>query len=177
MKKTIIASVLAALMAVVGFGQICPPQIVFLQDISVKVAEFEANGCTDLRVKKLLKTRNSWEISQNGVIMPSILVSGAGSSAVNGTYTERGTYSGKAYYNLVGQPDNVEQYAISWVSDGWWLIHGPVLNDELYISFDDVATPDLAIFDVNLGDSPAPTVTAAIPPPVFRHHYQNQGMQ
>jgi hypothetical protein len=55
----------------------------------------------------------------------AVIISGAGSTEVNGTYTERGLdpYQNRVYYNLIGQPDNSEAFAIS--TDGFdWILYG-----------------------------------------------------
>jgi hypothetical protein len=91
----------------------------------------------------------------------SVAVSGAGSSTVNGTYTYRGDYEGKGYYNLVGQPDSTEASVAVWIGDRW------IITDafsELYESLEDVEFPWLVeTWLVATGESPIPTVTE-IPP-------------
>lgn len=86
----------------------------------------------------------------------SAVVSGAGTAEVNGTYTPRGTNSGKPYYNLVGQPDNLIVASIAW--QGAWVIWG-LMGDGWYFSTDDTAFPWEAIFLEDNGDSPAPSVS------------------
>jgi hypothetical protein len=53
----------------------------------------------------------------------AVIVSGAGSTEVNGTYTERGLdpFYNNVYYNLIGQPDNSETFAISYDGADWVL--------------------------------------------------------
>lgn len=95
--------------------------------------------------------------------MPSMLVSGAGTSAVNGLYIQTGTVNGRAYYNKSGTASN--QHAISWEVSGVgeWGIFG-ASGSPPYYSTDDVATPDLVTtWTVNGfggGSGPAPTVTS-----------------
>lgn len=93
-------------------------------------------------------------------------VAGAGTAAANGAYTPRGTVNGKEYYNLVGQPDSTSGYAIGWEDFGiagiQWGITDSV-SAVLYISSDDVATPDLVTtwLVAPSGSLPVPTVTSA----------------
>lgn len=89
----------------------------------------------------------------------NMLVSGAGTSAVNGTYTPTGTRNSKQYYNLTGTSSIVS--AISW-DGGSWNIYA-ASGQANYNSGDNVATPDLvttwtAAFG---GSNPVPTVVLA----------------
>ena len=96
----------------------------------------------------------------------SVSVSGAGSASVNGTYTYRGDYEGKGYYNLVGEADNSGQSAISWY-ESKWIIFSP--TDAFYESEDDVEFPWQVTTWVRVeGVSPLPTVTE-IPQPTPNH--------
>jgi hypothetical protein len=91
----------------------------------------------------------------------SVAVSGAGSDAANGTYTYRGDYEGKGYYNLVGQPDSTEASVVIWIGDRWLIIDA---FSEPYESLEDVEFPWLVeTWLVASGESPIPTVTE-IPP-------------
>lgn len=86
----------------------------------------------------------------------AVFVSGAG-SAVNGVYTERGTLTGKPYYNRVGSPDNTNELSIYWGSDSWYIVE---LDDAAYQSnYEDTAFPWLTTFNVSNGEVPAPTLT------------------
>lgn len=92
---------------------------------------------------------------------PDAIVSGAGTSPVNGLYTYRGEFGGKPYYCPEGQPDNTSDYAISWNGADTWSIWfgGGNLG---FTSSDDVAYPWLATFSVGPdGDSPAPGVASS----------------
>ena len=86
--------------------------------------------------------------------MADMIVSGAGTSEVNGTYVESGTYDG-------GRPKYVyDNYVLIW-SSGWGIVTQD-FSSVYYASDDDVATPDLCttwkvVMD---GELPAPTVTA-----------------
>ena len=85
--------------------------------------------------------------------MADMIVSGAGTTAVNGTYVETGTYGGKPiyYYNVT--------LCIRWYSSQWRL--GDTQDTDYYYSTDNVATPDLATWLVRApyGTSPAPNIT------------------
>lgn len=88
----------------------------------------------------------------------SVLVSGAGSSAVNGTYTYRGENIGKPYYNLAGEPDNVDQSTVVWIGDRWQILD--VFQTETYESLEDVEFPWLVEtwLVAGIGPNPVPTV-------------------
>ena len=93
--------------------------------------------------------------------MTDMIVSGAGSSVVNGTYVESGTTNGKPYYKFGSY---YLQYKTGFLptdpptgGNGWEL-------NGYYIAANDVATPDLCTsWEVGLlsGTLPVPTVTAA----------------
>jgi hypothetical protein len=87
----------------------------------------------------------------------SVLVSGAGSTEVNGIYTYRGEGTGKPYYNLVGYDSNSGLWSIVWDSSSWLINNG---EETLYQStLVDVAYPWLATFELSNGLSPAPSAT------------------
>jgi len=90
--------------------------------------------------------------------MANIIVSGAGSTEVNGTYVDTGQLSGdKPVYANNANSD----IAIGW--DSAWLIMNLSTDVIYYGSFDDVATPDLCTtWEVNAGESPVPTVTKEV---------------
>jgi hypothetical protein len=92
----------------------------------------------------------------------SVAVSGAGSSEVNGTYTYRGDYNGKGYYNLAGEADSTTENVIIWSDEDSWNIY-VTSEDQLYISNDDTEFPWTASWAESNGDLPVPTVTE-IPP-------------
>jgi hypothetical protein len=102
--------------------------------------------------------------NSDGVVVVSndIVVSGAGTSAVNRTYSIEGTYNGKPYYG-VGD-DTLIIYWITVPFQGLcWTIYDifglPIFA---YYSNEDVATPDLVTTWVALGGGlPVPTVTSA----------------
>ena len=86
--------------------------------------------------------------------MANIIVSGAGTSAVNGTYTESGTYGGRPKYVY-------DNYVLVW-SSGWELGTSDYVT-AYYYSEDDVATPDLCTtWKVDEGKKPVPTVTKEV---------------
>lgn len=93
----------------------------------------------------------------------SAIVSGAGTAAANGTYTERGTFTSKPFYTLDGQPTppdpSADPSSLFWSGDSFsWVISG----DLLYISpeFEDTAFPWLATEWIeSTGDSPPPIVS------------------
>lgn len=92
---------------------------------------------------------------------PSMIVSDAGTGAVNGTYTYTGQANGKAYYNKSGtaQLEN----SIVWQSfNNTWYIYGAVNAEYSSTGSDDVATPNLVpTWVLEAGANPVPTVTSA----------------
>jgi len=87
----------------------------------------------------------------------SVLVSGAGSEEVNGTYTLRGESSGKPYYNLSGENDEVENSSISYDSE--WRIYNSG-GDIEYKSDENVEFPwQITTWTDENGAQPVPTVT------------------
>ena len=89
--------------------------------------------------------------------MANIIVSGAGSSEVNGTYTESGTYEGRPKYVY-------DNYVLIW-SSGMvrWVIGTSDYVTVYYISNENVATPDLCTtWKVYDGEPPVPTVTEEV---------------
>ena len=91
--------------------------------------------------------------------MANIIVSGAGTTAVNGTYVATGQLSGdKPVYANNANSDIV----IGWDSIEWFIMN---LSTQViyYYSPDDVATPDLCTtWEVIDGEPPVPTVTKEV---------------
>ena len=102
--------------------------------------------------------------------MTDMIVSGAGTSAVNGTYVEGDYYSNPGYRMQSSQSETGYFYLVMW-SDKWVIAsYGykeagfiDVYYTRYYESVDNTATPDLVATwtAVNFGSAPAPTVTAA----------------
>jgi hypothetical protein len=91
---------------------------------------------------------------------PSAIVSGAG-SVINDEYTPRGTFNGKPYYNLVGQPDSTDNNAVKYSGANWVITasDGSALYGSSVNSF---AFPWLSVsWSVLDGDSPAPGVASS----------------
>ena len=91
--------------------------------------------------------------------MANIIVSGAGSTEVNGTYVDTGQLSeGRPIYANNANSDIV----IVWDSSAW-NIADMSTQVMYYISEDDVATPDLCTtWEVADGEPPVPTVTKEV---------------
>ena len=109
--------------------------------------------------------------------MANIIVSGAGSSEVNGTYVDTGELSGnKPVYANNANSDIV----IAW-DQGAWLIVKVSTQFIYYYSSDDVATPDLCTtWEVaNDGELPVPTVTKEVTgiPKHFLYYARMRGNQ
>ena len=90
--------------------------------------------------------------------MTDMIVSGAGTTAVNGTYVEDGTSNSKPSYTKTG-------YLLFWSGSSQWRICAyPSYTVYYYAYNDDVATPDLVTnwaVNTGIGAAPVPTVTAA----------------
>lgn len=84
------------------------------------------------------------------------VVSGAGVTSVNGTYTPRGTFNGKPYYNKQGEPTDIGAWSIYFLSNKWYIASDS--TDE-YISTDTATFPWTATWEEFSGSPPAPTVT------------------
>jgi len=90
--------------------------------------------------------------------MANIIVSGAGTSAVNGTYAVVGEAGGKPLYANNANSDIV----IKWYIDEW-LIMNSSTQVIYYYSSNDVATPDLCTkWNVDEGKRPVPKVTKEV---------------
>jgi hypothetical protein len=90
----------------------------------------------------------------------AVIVSGAGTRAVNGTYTYRGIYGVKGYYNLVGEPDATDTSSISYDGGIWWIYD--VNSFTNYESNEDVEFPWLVEnweIGGGVGEFPIPTLT------------------
>lgn len=91
--------------------------------------------------------------------MANIIVSGAGSTEVNGTYAVIGEEGGKPLYANNANSD----IQIVWGGDGAWFIANMSTFVMYYLSEDDVATPDLCTtWKVADGEPPVPTVTKEV---------------
>lgn len=117
-----------------------------------------------------LPLSGTWVVSSSGVspvpvvdIAYSVLVSGAGSSQVNGLYTYAGVYNNLAYYTKPEDP-LYEIYKTISSENGSWIIADP--SNNLYETDLGGITPPYnltnpwdAPFTPTFGDLPAPTVT------------------
>jgi len=82
-----------------------------------------------------------------------IKVSGAGTASANDLYKENGVQNGKPYYEN-------DLNEIKWAPDNRWKI-AEKSGNVYYMSSDDVATPDLATYNmIGVGEEPYPTVEA-----------------
>ena len=104
--------------------------------------------------------------------MANIIVSGAGSSEVNGTYAVVGEEGGKPLYAN-------SDIQIVWDIDKWIIMYSPT-QFIYYLSEDDVATPDLCTtWEVYDGEPPVPTVTKEVTgiPKHFLYYARMRGNQ
>jgi len=127
-------------------------------------------GSTTNDEDRLVRTISGTLWARRRVMIPpaptgNMIVSGAGSTAVNGIYAPDGTNDGKAKYRGIVKTDAT----IGW-NDGLnqWLIEESDEFGTNYYSTNDVATPDLVTeWQIDNGDLPAPTVTAEMGPPTI----------
>ena len=106
--------------------------------------------------------------------MANIIVSGAGSTEVNGTYAVIGEEGGKPLYANKANSDII----IIWA--GNWVIADSSTEFIYYFSNDDVATPDLCTtWEVHEGEPPVPTVTKEVTgnPKHFLYYARMRGNQ
>ena len=106
--------------------------------------------------------------------MANIIVSGAGSTEVNGTYAVIGEELERPLYANNANSDIV----IAWV--GAWIIVNSSTSFIYYHSGDDVATPDLCTtWEVEDGEPPVPTVTKEVTgiPKHFLYYARMRGNQ
>ena len=108
--------------------------------------------------------------------MANIIVSGAGSTEVNGTYVDTGELSGnRPYYENNANSD----IQIVWYGSAW-IIMKMSTQFIYYYSSDDVATPDLCTtWGVYDGEPPVPTVTKEVTgnPKHFLYYARMRGNQ
>lgn len=96
--------------------------------------------------------------SNQAVALVDMLVSGAGTGAANGTYTLRGTFNAKNFYNLLGSGTDTAVSAIHWTGTYWEITDTG--GTQYYYSTDNVATPNLVTtWILFTGVNPLPTVT------------------
>ena len=121
-------------------------------DIQYKeVVEFSLAIASTAEFEVVLPNDESVTVSDTS----TIIVAGAGTTAVNGTYVYTAMVDSKPSFGTGGN-------IIRWFSDnGVWLILVEPFN-YYYRSFDDVATPDLVTTWIAVdGEDPVPTVTEA----------------
>lgn len=89
----------------------------------------------------------------------AVVVSGAGTGSANATYTYRGMYGDKAFYNKVGEIDHPLASAISFGLDRWE-IYSDTPFAMLYYSVEITDNPwEVSTWVVDGGSVPVPTVT------------------
>jgi hypothetical protein len=123
-------------------------------------------GSTTNDEDRLVRTISGTLWARRRVVVPGVptgnmIVSGAGSVEVNGRYLPNGfeLESNKPKFIL----ENGASQLLYEFTNGLWIL-GPF---GLYNSPDDVASPDLAVWVVDAGQAPAPTVTAELGPPTI----------
>jgi len=100
-------------------------------------------------------------VADDQVASDEMVVSGAGTIAVNATYLRDGDYNLKPKYARIG---GSSYEVIRWNANRWEILDNPGSGaNDVYTSNDDVATPDLVTtWSVQFpGTAPAPTVTSS----------------
>jgi hypothetical protein len=96
---------------------------------------------------------------EQGAIDAGLAVSGAGTSAINGSFLNNGSlntdFGPRYYYNLVGETADAAVNSVFMHSITKWTVGG---SDQLYTYNGTDAFPFSLAFTVNNGNSPAPTV-------------------
>jgi hypothetical protein len=122
-------------------------------------------GSTTNDEDRLVRTISGTLWARRRVVIPpaptgNIIVSGAGTVEANGVYTVDGEQNGKTKY--------VKGSAILFWNSAWFLDIPDDIGVPDYQTFENVATPDLAVtWSVVAGQAPAPTVTAEMGPPTI----------
>lgn len=97
----------------------------------------------------------------DGFVADPVLVNAGGTTAANGTYTYRGQFNLKNYYNLEGQDDSTTDYAIIWDGTQWLITDFE--GTELYKGILDTDFPyDQTWLQGEFGAVPVPGVTAGL---------------
>jgi hypothetical protein len=93
------------------------------------------------------------------------LVSGAGSSAVNGLYIEAGDFGGKKFYNL-----QTGGYVIAWDNPNWVIRN--IASITLYTSSNNVQFPwQVTSWSTASGSAPVPSVSeSSFPSPISKYY-------
>jgi hypothetical protein len=128
-------------------------------------ASLEVEGDGDEADADYIKATRRYSVvyqTQDLLIQPNtnlILVDGAGSSAVDGPYLADGTANDAPRYTLLGGTTGVDSIEVGDELDTWYI---KSTAGDLYNSTDLTLadTPDLAAWESDSGDDPAPTVTS-----------------
>ena len=108
-----------------------------------------------------------WLVEETGETQaPSnVLVSGAGSSNVNGLYVDAGVFDGKKFYNLQSGG-----YVIAWDAPDW--VIRSITSITIYTSDNDVEFPwQVTTWSVSSGSAPVPSVSeSSFPSPISKYY-------
>lgn len=104
-----------------------------------------------------------WEVTSWEAV--AAVIAGAGTTAADGVYTDRGLFNGRVQYNLLGESSSSTDSAIVWDGTSWIITDDT--GTELYNNnAEDVPLPwDSAVWIASGGDEPVPTVTDNAPAP------------
>lgn len=132
-------------------------------NIAVKIAGNTAGGSGSVPIEPADEAVAIAPTDELYLLQSDVVVSGAGTSTANGTYTYRGQVNELPYYNLDGQSDSVVNNVVAdlgLTDPGQFSITGSDGTELYRQTTSGNATPFDAAFDsVVDGASPAPTVT------------------
>lgn len=137
--------------------EIYSPAAQFTSDMVGLDITVEGNGIT------YTGTVSTYTDPENIFITPNadpeliaVTVYESGEQANNGSYSYRGVNAGKAYYNLIGEPDNINSWAISNDGTKWYIYN---FDDSMYYSSDNPTFPyDVSSWIQDVGALPLPVV-------------------
>jgi len=104
---------------------------------------YKIMGASDVTTAHLTCKLRYVDLEEGELATGNIVVAGASTPAVNGTYTLAGTMYGKPFYVL----DTSSLFTVFWSSSAWCVQSNPTSASGAFVyytSSDDVATPDLA---------------------------------
>jgi hypothetical protein len=124
-----------------------------------------ASGVWTLSEAQSATRSGEWPIADvvggGGGELTGFAVSGAGTSAVNGTYCPDGTYGGKTTYVFSGTEYSIRYEPDFMGIEPHWTIWDDVNFTYKYQVSSSADTPPLTGWGVFFGDAPAPTLSAA----------------
>ena len=128
------------------------------------LSKFDWRYATDVLLKANDGEVTDFSVAADVSITDSMIVAGGGWADTNGTYNLAGISNGKPWYSYNGDPvypnpATAGARSIYWSSFNTWVIFDANRYYQTYVSFNDVATPNLVTrWQSNPGNHPVPTV-------------------